>query len=322
MSFARLAWVCTVGSFSMACGLRTVPIFEGSTDTFDGTDSESATDPHDTDDEDTGPIEPPVEGRAGSCTNPIELPTTDSSVVGVLRGPGLYGDGLCGPDDGLEDVYHLKLPTASDVTITFDPDETEFPPTLRVLEWSCPVTEGVTRVCTNDVFDGSVSDPRHFIANGTRDYYIYVESQDGNGGDYAFSITLGQPPLEQCHVHPETIFQSSGSVFQWENDFGAGSGRVDSLCQGAGQENMFAVSASYPGNMYVDVVGSNGFRPLASVREGCSALTELDCTSEAILGTPGFASLQFFIPGPGTYYVVADTLGLTGGTYNLSVAFD
>jgi hypothetical protein len=242
--------------------------------------------------------------------------------MGQLCGSGLYADGLCGPDDGLEDVYHFKLPAASDVTITFDPDRTDFPPTVRVLEWLCPPGEGVIKTCTNDFFDGSVPDPRHFLAFGNRDYFIHIDSANGDGGDYAFSLTLGQPPLEACFVHPETIFQSPGSVFSWQNDFPPGSGRVDSACQGAGQENMFAVSASYPGNMYIDLFGSGSFRPLISVRSGCGATSELDCTTDAILGTPGIASLVFFIPGPGTYYVVADNLGISGGTYDFSVAFD
>ena len=324
MTYARLAVVCAVGSLSMGCGLRTVPIFEASTDTFDDTDTETETDtdPFDTDEEETGPIEPPVEGRTGSCTNPIALPTTDSSAVGELRGPGLYSDMLCGPDDGLEDVYHFRPTVGSDVTITFDPEGTDFPPTVRVLEFECMLDAGRAKVCTNDWFDGTVPDPRHFLAIGNRDYFIHIESEDGNGGDYAFSLTLGPPPLEQCHPHTEIIYQSPGSVFQWENDFTAGSGRVDSGCQGVGQENMFPVSASYPGNMYIDVVGTNGFRPLISVRSDCGSTSELECTTDAILGTPGFASLPFYIPGPGTYYVVADNLGLTGGTYNLSVAFD
>jgi hypothetical protein len=324
VDYARLAVVCAVGS-SLGCGLRTVPIFEASTDSLGSTDSETDSDTEQSSGSDDGGECVPMarmEGDMGTCMNPIELPTTDSSAQGTLCGQGLYGDAACGPDGGLEDVYHFKPTVGSDVTISFDPAGTDFPPSVRILEYECMLDAGRPKMCSNDFFDGDASDPRHFLAIGNRDYYIHVDSEDGNGGDYRFSVTLGPPPLEQCEVHTETIYQSSGSVFQWQNDFPAGSGRVDSGCQGIGGENMFTLSASYPGNMYIDVIGSNGHRPLISVRSGCGATTELDCTTDAINGTPGIASLVYFIPGPGTYYIVADNLGLSGGTYDLSVAFD
>ena len=325
MDYARLAVVLAVGS-SLGCGLRTVPIFEASTDSFGSTDSEtdSDTDESSAGEQEGGECEPMTrtEGDMGTCTNPIVLPTTDSSAQGTLCGRGLYGDGVCGPDDGFEDVYRFTPAFAGDVTITFDPAETDFSPTVRILEYECDPAMGRAKMCTDDFLVGSASLPRHFLANGNRDFYIYIESADGSGGDYAFSITQGQPPIEQCDVHTEIIQQVSGSVFQWSNEFAAGQGRVDSGCQGIGVENMFQVQTTYPGNMYIDVVGSGGFRPLISVRTGCGATTELDCMTDQILGTPGFASFTYFLPGTGTYYVVADSLTLDGGAYELSVAFD
>jgi len=325
VDYARLAVMCAVGS-SLGCGLRTVPIFEASTDSFGSTDSETDSDTDESSgSEDSGECVPMarMEGDMGTCMNPIPLPTTDSSAQGTLCGPGLYGDAACGPDGGLEDVYHFRPTVGSDVTISFDPAGTDFSPTVRVLEYYCPLDEGATKMCATDHFEGSEPDPRHFFAGGNRDYYIYIDSEDGNGGDYRFSLTLGPPPIEQCDVHTELIQQVSGSVFQWSNDFTAGGGRVDTGCQGgAGPENMFELAATYPGNVYIDLIGSNGFRPATSIRTGCGVTTELTCTTDAINGTPGIASLTYFLPGAGTYYVVADSLGLTGGSYNLSVAFD
>ncbi len=308
---------------AFGCGLRSNPIFQGDTDPFvdTETDTEALTDTE----VDTGEREdfpPAEEGRLGSCSNPIDLPTTDSSASGTLVGPGLYVTELCGPDDGLEDVYRFIPPVAGDVTLTFDPVATEFNPVVRVTENGCFPGEGVPRVCTNDYFNGDIADPRHFLVFGNREYYIHVDSGEGQQGNYAFSLTLGPPPIGQCEPHPEPIFQQPGSVFQWQNDFSAGQGRVDSQCGGIGPENMFPISASYAGNIYIDVFGSAGFRPMVSLRSGCGATTELECASETSLGSPGLVSTSFFIPGPGEYFLDIDTLDLIGGNYDMNVSFD
>jgi hypothetical protein len=250
------------------------------------------------------------------------LPTTDSSASGTLCGPGLYGDGLCGADDGLEDVYVLAPTMASSVTLTFDPVATNFDPIVRVLEFGCLAPEGVARVCTDDYFNGELADPRHFLVKTAREYYIHVESGGGESGDYAFSLTFGDPPLSECAPHSETIFQMPGSVWQWQNTLSPGQGRVDSFCGGMGPEDLFTVMASYPGNMYVDIFGSAGFRPVTGLRTGCTATTELACQSEATLATPGLVSTSFAIPGAGSYYFNVDTLDQNGGTYDVTVRFD
>lgn len=301
------------------CGLRSDPLFIADTDV-----GSSATDTMDSDDAadgsessgDSGDFPAPVEGRAGSCTNPIELPTTDSSAMGELRGPGLYTT-ECGAADGLEDVYLFMPATATDVTLTFDPGQTDFAPIVRVTEFGCGEDATVLRQCTDQWAGG---DSRHFLATGNRPYYISVDSS-GGGGNYAFDVSLEPVPLQECEVHPETITQAIGSQFLWENEFAGGQGAADSQCGGVGKENFFPLEIFQPGLVSVTASAIGAYRPLISIRTNCSALTESECISDQLLGTPGFASLSVFLE-PGSYFLSIDSLTLDEGGYALEVAFD
>lgn len=312
-----------LGSAAPGCGLRSDPLFSVETDGPSAmmTDGDTDTDTGDTD-TDTGlGDEPKAEGDPGTCSNPIELPTTDTTVSGeIAGGEGLYA-GVCHDDIGNGDVYRFTPTAATDVTIIFDPDATTFTPIVRVQENGCvPGEGGQLRACTNDWFDGSTPDRRHFLAFGNREYNIHIDSE--NGGTYAFDVVLAPAPLDQCDVHPEVVTQQPGSIFRWENDFSPGQGRVDSQCGGVGKENMFAIDMLAPGSLTVNSTGFDGFQPVVSIRNDCSAITEVDCASEFLLGTPGFASVSAFIPAPGRYYVAADSLNLDGGAYALEVIFD
>ncbi len=307
-------------SFALGCGLRSDPLFVADTDGPDGSSSSSGTagssDAGSSDDSEDFP--PPVEGRAGSCTNPIELPTTDSSVSGELRGPGLYTT-ECDPADGLEDVYAFTPPAATDVTITFDPAQTDFSPIVRITEFGCGTESVVLRACTDDWLVGGAADPRHFVAAGNRTYYIAVDSS-GGGGNYGFDVSLGPVPLEECELHPETIVQEVGSRFLWANDLSQGQGVADSFCGGIGREDVFRLEQIVPGPVRISAFATGAFRPVLSVRTACSSLTELECTSDQILGTPGFGYLEVFLD-PGTYYISVDSLVLDAGGYELEVEF-
>ncbi len=301
------------------CGLRSDPLFIADTDV-----GSSATDTEDTEDTadasedsgDSGDFPPPVEGRAGSCSNPIVLPTTDSSAMGELRGPGLYTT-ECGVAEGLEDVYSFTPSVATDFTITFDPNETDFTPIVRVTEFACGDEATVLRQCT-DQWAGAES--RHFLATGNRTFYLSVDSS-GGGGNYAFDVSLEPVPLLECEIHPETITQNPGSRFLWENEFPGGQGDADSGCGGVGRENFFPLEIFTPGLVTITASAIGAYRPLISVRTNCSALTESECISDQLLGTPGFAFLEVYLE-PGSYFLSIDSLTLDPGGYALEVAFD
>ncbi len=300
------------------CGLRSDPLFIADTDV-----GSSATDTMDTDESgdasessgEPGDFPPPVEGRAGSCTNPIELPTTDSSASGELRGPGLYTT-ECGAAEGLEDVYSFTPVGATDVTLTFDSAQNDFAPIVRVTENACGEEATVLRQCTDQ---WTVDNKRHFLAFGNRTYYIAVDSS-GGGGNYAFDVSLEPVPLQECDIHPETITQNLGSRFLWENEFPGGQGTADSQCGGVGRENVFPMEIFSPGTVSITATGLGAYRPLISVRTNCSALTESECISDQLLGTPGFAFLSVFLE-PGSYFLSIDSLTLDEGGYALEVDF-
>jgi len=283
---------------SLACGLRSDPF---ALDTVG--DGGSAPD-----DDDGDP------NRAGTCNDPLLLPFAPMTLRGELSGPS-FSQGWCGSDSGPEDVYVLIPEYDVDVLLSLVAAETEFPPTLRVVEDGCEAGTGFTKICTRNFED----EPFHFLAQGGRVYSVIIDSPDGSEGSYAFNVDFGLPPLDQCNVHPEVIQQISGSSFVWNNEFTQGQGRVDSYCGGPGRENMFLLQATYPGNMFVSAVGLGGFAPLVSVRRDCATLSELDCISAP---ADGYAELGFFISEPGQYFVVVDQAEIGAGSYQLRVDFE
>lgn len=253
--------------------------------------------------------------RPGSCNDRLPLVFGDTTVSGELPAHGSLSEAWCGSDGGPEDAYVLVADFNTDVTLTLD--RADFNAVLRVTEGGCGTGEGTTLVCDREIDDR----PFHFLAEGGKEYTVTIDSAEGDAGSYQFSTVYGWPPLEACPVHPETIDQVNGATFIWENTFSQGQGQVDGLCGGPGRENMFRLNAVQAGNMYVQVEGTNGFVPVASVRTSCAAVSELACSRDGDTGIPGVAELSFFIEGPGEYFIVVDQGEIGAGDYKLRVEF-
>jgi len=285
------------------CGLRSDPLFEG-VELEEG-EGESG--------EDDGP-------SGGACDAPVAMPVMPMfTVKGDLSGDDRQG-GWCGSDDGPEIVYELLAPYNTDISLTLL--SSDVPLTLRVDEDACG-DEDATKICATDFDTASMTGvSRHFLAQGGRTYYITIDTDDPDGGNFEFQVLYGWPVLAECTIHETAIIQEPGGSFQWFNDFGRSQGDSDGLCGGAGRENMFFVQTSYVGNMYVNVVGADGFEPVISIRTSCAAVSELVCEA----GSPnGSVDASWFIDQPGPesqYYVAVDQVGYDGGSYELYVAFD
>ncbi len=286
----------------VACGLRSDPF--ATSDTFiidddDGSDTEEPGDPN----------------RPGTCNSPLDLPFSSEMILrGELSGPS-FQEGWCGSDGGPEDVYLMSPDYDVDVIISMIPGETDFRPTLRVIENGCGVGQGFTRVCTRNV----IEDPYHFLARAGNVYSVIIDSPEGTEGRYGFEVVYDWPPLELCNVHPEDIEQLPGSAFIWNNDFSQGQGRVDGYCGGPGRENMFRLISNYPGNMYAQVQATGGFAPVISLRTSCAALSELSCSADA---PGGFTDLSYFIEPGVEYFLVVDQGEIGQGSYELRVDFE
>jgi hypothetical protein len=285
---------------SSACGLRSDPFAPDAVldeDDGDGSSSDEGGDPN----------------RPGTCNDPLSMPFAPMTLRGELSGPS-FAEGWCGSDSGAEDVYTLVPDYDVDVILTLLP-ETDFTPTLRVVEDGCEDGTGITQVCTRSFED----QPYHFLARAGHTYSVFIDSTDGDEGRYAFDVGFGWPPLEQCAPHPEIIQQLPGSAFIWNNDFTEGQGRVDGYCGGPGRENMFPLVATYPGNMIARVETSGGFAPVISLRTDCAALSELACAAN---GPGGVAELVQYLGEPGQYYLVVDQGQIGAGGYSLRVDFE
>jgi hypothetical protein len=286
---------------SAACGLRSDPFAPDAV--LDGGD-ESTTQADDGGDP----------NRPGTCNDPLDMPFAPMTLRGELSGPS-FAEGWCGSDGGPEDVYVLVPDYDIDVLLTLVAGETEFTPTLRVVEDGCVDGTGVTAVCTRSFAD----QPYHFLARGGHTYSIFIDSADGGEGRYAFEVALvGELAPDLCAPHPEVIQQLPGSAFIWNNDFTEGQGRVDGYCGGPGRENMFPLAAGYAGNMYAYVETSGEFAPVLSLRTNCAALSELTCSAN---GPGGVTELSYFLQ-PGQYYLVVDQGQIGAGGYQLRVDFE
>lgn len=297
-SLLALLWAASAAG----CGLRSDPFAPdfGLEDSSGGSNDES--------DESGDP------NRPGTCNDPLSLPFAPMTLRGQLSGPS-FAEGWCGSDGGPEDVYLLVPDYDVDVILTLKVDETEFEPTLRVVEDGCAPGSGLTQVCTRS-FD---EQPYHFLARAGHTYSVFIDSADGGDGSYAFEVGFGWPPLDQCAPHPEIIQQLPGSAFIWNNDFTEGQGRVDGYCGGPGRENMFPLAASYAGTVYAHVETTGDFAPVLSLRTDCAALSELTCAAN---GPGGVADLVYFIEAPGQYYLVVDQGQIGAGGYALRVDFE
>jgi hypothetical protein len=288
----------------VACGLRSDPFAPDGVLEGEGSASDDGSD-------DMG--DP---NRPGTCNNPLSLPFSPMTLRGELSGPS-FSEGWCGSDGGPEDAYTLVADYDVDVILTLDAQETEFTPTLRVIEDGCATNTGATLICTRSFAD----QPYHFLARAGFTYSVIIDSADGGEGRYAFGVEFGWPPLSLCAPHPEVITQVPGSAFIWNNDFTEGQGRVDSHCGGPGRENMFPLVANYPGNMFAHVDTSGGFAPVLSLRTDCAALSELAGPSCTAAGPGESLDLIYFLE-PGQYYLVVDQAAIGSGGYQLRVDFE
>lgn len=262
---------------------------------------------------------PSVDPREGGCDNPIVVPIRNLEVRGRLRGPS-RADGWCGDGDndgGAEDTY-LLVPTADTDVLVFVDASTEFTPTLRVTRDGCySDDDNLPRVCAAPVGDAPYL---HFLAEAGHEYSVTIDSPRDTNGLYTMRFFYAQPELTACPLHTTQIEQKPGGYFTWSNSLGGRQGRVDGFCGGPGNENMFQVNVTYPGNISFVVTAEEDFAPVLSVRTGCGATTELVCTSMEKQGTSRFSLDWFF--DPGTYYVVVDQNDIKGGEYTLEVLSD
>lgn len=307
-SRSRLA-LLGLASCLIGCGLRTDPEYspvciDGSV-ASDETAGTAGT-------EETGGM--PVEPRSGSCEDPIDLPTGQDIVVRGSLGGCSGTQGWCG-GSGAEDVYRIGSVTG-DVFIQFRPQETNFNPVLRVVRGEDPCLEATvetSEVCADIV--NSVPG-RGFWDQGTDDtYFIIVDTELGESGDYAFDVRFGDAAFgTDCHdaVEEQSIELMAGGEFVWEATLEAEQGRLDSSCSTPGDEHIFNLLLTGGGTLSATVEPISGdIMPVVSLRADCATWTEAAC---------GATVVESF-PSSTTAYLVVDQVGAAEGRYRLTVNY-
>lgn len=307
LGFASLGLVsCLLG-----CGLRTDPDYSpvcvddnvAAADETVGTDETG----------DTGASVPLVP-RSGSCEDPIDIPAGQTVVVRGSLGGCSGVEGWCG-GTGPEDVYRIGS-VPGDVFVDFLPQETNFNPVLRVVRAEDACLEATileSEVCAPIV--NSVPGRGFFDQGGAATYYIIVDTELGESGDYAFEVRFGGEAFQDDCVdalEEQTIELMAGGNFVWEADLTDEQGRLDSGCSAPGDEDIFTLVLTGGGNLSATVEVLEGeIEPIVSVRSGCATTSETSCGTTA---TANFGSST-------TAYLVVDQLGAAKGRYRLSVDY-
>lgn len=301
----------------LGCGLRTDPDYNpvcvddnGVAD--DGTDETGGT--GSTDDGDTGETGAPLVPRTGSCEDPIDLPSGQTIIVRGSLGGCSGVEGWCG-GTGPEDVYRIgSLP--GDVFVEFLPQETNFNPVLRVVRAEDPCLEATileSEVCAPIV--NSVPGRGFFDEGSAATYYIIVDTELGESGDYAFEVRFGNEAFQDdcMEVVEETAIElMAGGNFVWEAELGDEQGRIDSGCGAPGDEDIFALILTGGGNLQASVEVLEGdIEPIVSLRRDCAT------TSEATCGP----AVGINLSSSDSAYLVVDQLGAAKGRYRLTVTY-
>ncbi len=247
------------------------------------------------------------------------VPLEDVVLEGTLGGGDGALSGWCGRDEGPEDVYVLRATNNRDIRIDIDPvGPNGFVPTVRFEVDTCGSTEAVTDDGYTALCEaGGVGITRFVHTEAGRVYTLTIDAPAGSGGDYRVTLTHERPPVGACPVHSNSPLLVSGGYFLWSNVLGSGQGRMDGLCGGPGQENMFAVVVAEPGVLRARVTATDGTStPIVDVRTGCGFVTSQDCDQGAAGGS---AEVQISVTEPGTYYVTADHHGVGTFAYDLEI---
>ena len=293
-----LSGICLVG-----CGLRSEPEYSPVCVDDQVANDETAG---------TGGV---VEPRYGSCEDPIDLPAGETIVVRGSLGGCSGTEGWCG-GSGAEDVYRISS-FPGDVFVDFIPQETNFNPVLRVVRGEDPCLLGAvesSEVCAD--IKNSVPG-RGFYDQGIpgETYYIIVDTELGESGEYAFELRFGPEAFEgDCldAVDEQAIELAPGGNFVWEASLEAEQGRIDSYCGTPGNEDIFPLILTGAGSLEASVEVLEGdIEPIVSLRVGCGTVSELSCGPTASFPFGGSTSL----------YLAVDQVGAADGRYKLNVDY-
>ena len=246
-----------------------------------------------------------LEPRVGSCQDPIDLPAGETIVVRGSLGGCSGTEGWCG-GTGAEDVYRL-IGVADDVFVEFIPQETNFNPVLRVVR-ADPCEEGtgeLSEVCAD--ITNSVPGRGFYDQGGVNDnYYIIVDTELGDSGDYAFELRFGGEAFQgDCYdgLDEQVIELGVGGNFVWEASLDDEQGRVDSACSTPGADHVFQLVLDGGGSLSASVEVLEGdIMPVVSIRNDCATKSELSCgpTAVASFGASQTLLLAVDNQAPGT----------------------
>jgi hypothetical protein len=155
---------------------------------------------------------------------------------------------------------------------------------------------------------------RSFYTRNGFDYYVIVDSSNGESGEFAFQMKTGwQETGTACldSAEPEAIVLGSGGVYAWSATLGDGHGIIGSggACNAPGVEHIFPLQVLEAGSFNVVAQSTNGGpAPTLSLRtSGCGGANQLACV-EGLEGT-NTSQLDRWFDGPTNWWLVVDNPG-------------
>jgi hypothetical protein len=188
---------------------------------------------------------------------------------------------------------------------------------LRVIRAEDPCLEAPiesTEVCA-DIKNSVPGRGFYDQGNEGETYYIIVDTELGESGEYAFEVRFGEEAFAgDCldAVEEQPIEIAKGGNFVWEASLEDVQGRLDSGCSSPGDDDIFSLVLTGGGTLQATVEVLEGdIQPIVSIRTGCGTTSELACGPSAIAGFGATTSA----------YLVVDQLGAANGRYRLTVDY-
>ena len=266
------------------------------------------------------------EVRAGSCEAPWDL----SFGASVERQGTLSGcsdaSGWCGYDGGAEDVYRFSVPAATDVSIRFDPDRTDFIPVVRVVR--VPAGDDATEACKAEEDDtdaclylaGQSPAGISWYAEPEHTYYVFVDSPSGSRGDYVFEMRAGRDQVsDRCLQGAIPVDLGANPHLEHMGVLPGANGFADGHCDSPGAEQVFELSLPRAGRLTA-VLEYAEFWSALSLRPDCSGGNEIVCVKEERVNE--FEPLERSFGVATKIYLAVDQQRVGGGDYKLVVDFE
>ncbi len=271
-----------------------------------------------------------------TCLNPIPLPFSGGSASASGDTSTFFNDttanGLCGTNGlGSELVYAFTQVASGSLTVTVTPQSTALRPVVSVRGAAACGTSMPDVSCGQATSSGATL---AFTASLSAGNYFLVVDSFGAGGPFTLAASQGTVAVnvaDQCSGATTPLITSAGMVTTTGNTASLlsdyTSGAING-CNGSGSgpDGVYMITHPTTGTFTASITGTGmpvTYAPIMYLRSTCtSSTTDVACAPNASGNcTTSMGTLTATNLAAGTYYLVVDSCGSSGGgPYSLTVS--